>query len=345
MTTPTTTNDTSAQEGKTPEATPECAQSAEADAVQSGAGKTVGDSKLNAAKAAAEAAKKSALQTAEAAGAKLKKALASGSQNPTFITGCLDSLLKKLASISPCDCAYSSAPRAVRAGHATLLILALLSLVMGIVLAIRSGSASFLGYGFALALLLLIAQYVAVKSFILLAGIIENHPSKISGPALPEILAVLQLIGALYGVFLIISGIMQGFIFVDIAYGILVLIIMFLSAGLLIQADKLLNVQYDAKISLAEQFIGLLALLSKALVKLAPCIYSAGAAVMSALAIPPLVILLVRNTSAWTSAMQAGCLLASAAAFALTPLVLYILAMLIHLVTDVLKALLIRIPD
>jgi hypothetical protein len=335
-----TPGDASAQEDKAPEATPEGAQNAEADAGQPGAEETPGSSKLNAAKAAAKAARESARQTAEAAKAKLKNAFASGSKNPAFITGCLDKLVKKLTSISTCDCAYSNTSRMLCAGHAALLILALISLVMGIVISIRSGSADFLGYGLAVALLLVAAQYVAVKSFILLADVIENHPSKISGPTLPEILAILHLLGALYGAFLIVSGIVQGLMFAKIAYGILMLAILFLSAGLLTHADKLLNVQYDAKISLAEQLIGLLSLLSKTLVKLAPCIYSVGTAVMSVLAIPPLLILLARGTTAWTSAMQAGCLLASAITFALTPLILYIVAMLVQLVTDVLKSLL-----
>ncbi|MDR1242016.1 MAG: hypothetical protein LBM00_04415 [Deltaproteobacteria bacterium] len=335
-----TPGDAPAQEDKTPEATPGDAQNAETETGQPGEGETPGDSKLNAAKAAAKAARESACQTAGAVKAKFKKAFASGSKNPAFITGCLDKLVKKLASLSACDCAYSNIPRVLCAGHAALLLLALISLVMGIVLGIRAGSACFLGYGLAAALLLLAAQYVAVKSFVLLEGIIENHPSKISGPALPEILAVLHLLGALYGAFMIVSGIAQGFLFIKIAYGILVLIILFLSAGLFTHADKLLNVQYDEKISLTEQLLGLLALLNKALVKLAPCIYSVGTAVMGALAIPPLVILLARGTAAWTSALQVWCLLASAVTFALTPLILYISAMLIQLVTDVLKSLL-----
>jgi hypothetical protein len=335
-----TPGDAPAQENKTPEAAPEGAQNAETDAGQADAGESSAGSKLNAAKAAAKEARERARQTAEATKAKFKKAFASGSKNPAFITGCLDKLVQKLTSTSTCDCAYSNIPRVLCAGHAALLLLALISLVMGIVLAIRSGAAAFLGYGLAAALLLLAAQYVAVKSFALLEGIIENHPSKIAGPALPEILAVLHLLGALYGAFMIISGIVQGFLFIKIAYGILVLIILFLSAGLFTHADKLLNVQYDAKISLAEQLLGLLSLLNKTLVKLAPYIYSVGTAAMSALAIPPLIILLVRGTTAWTSAMQVGCLLASAIIFALTPLVLYISAMAVQLVTDVLKSLL-----
>ncbi|MDR2825669.1 MAG: hypothetical protein LBV76_02610 [Deltaproteobacteria bacterium] len=258
----------------------------------------------------------------------------------TNISGFIDTLVKKLTTLSSSDRLYANIPKVLGVGHLALLFLSGISLVMGIFTCIRFGSLTFAGYGTAAALLLLSAQYVATKSFILLSDIIENHPSKISGPALTEIFAILQLIGALFGAFLILRGIAQGFLFTRIAYGLFMLIILYLASGLLAQADKHLNAQYDTTLTLAEQFLGLLNLFCKALAKLTPYIYATGVTVMTLMAIAPMVILLVRGQAAWTSAVQAGCLLSSAVVFALTPIILYILLMLVYLLTDVLKALL-----
>jgi hypothetical protein len=258
----------------------------------------------------------------------------------TNIAGFVDTLVKKLTSISSSDRIYANIPKVLGVGHLALLFLSVISLVMGVITCIRFGSLSFAGYGTAAALLLLLSQYVAVKSFILLSDVVENHPSKISGPALTEIFAILQLIGALSGAFLILRGIAQGFLFTRIAYGLVMLIILYLASGLFAGADKHLNVRYDATLSMAEQLLGLLNLFCKALAKLAPYIYSTGVTVMTVLAIASMLILLVRGQAAWTSAIQAVCLLSSAVVFALTPIILYILLMFIYLLTDVLKALL-----
>jgi hypothetical protein len=294
----------------------------------------------DAAKDAAAKAGEKAREKAAAAKERIKNIFTADRLNPTFMTGLLDIAVKRLSSASACDCLYSNIPKVLGLGHLALLCLAVLSLVAGVALGIRAGSGAFVAYGVAAALLLLAAQYAAVKSFTLLSDIIENHPSRISGPAITELLAFLQLVCALCGIFLIISGIAHGFIFTDIAYGIFVLVILFLMAGLIFHADKHLNVRYDPEITLAGQVLAVLSLFSKALVKLAPYIYAVGTVVMGVLAIPPLIMLLARGQSAWGSALQAGCLLASAAAFALAPVILYFSVMLTYLLIDLLKSIL-----
>jgi hypothetical protein len=211
----------------------------------------IGLSQKSSAKAKAEAAKENALRAAEAAKTQFKKAFAASSKDPTFISTFLDRYVKKLTSLAAGDSLYANIPKVLNTGHLALLILAAVSLVMGIIIGIRSGSFMFISYGVISALLLLAAQYVAVKSFILFSDIIARHPSKTSGPALTEILATLHLIGALIGVFFIIDGILQKFLFSRIAYGIFFLVIFYLASGLLTKADKHLNVQYDENITLA----------------------------------------------------------------------------------------------
>ena len=285
---------------------------------------------------AAAAARDNARQAAEAAKAKFKQA----SQNPEFLAGGIDCCLKKLTGLASFDVLDKQTPKVIGLGHLALLLLALLSLIMGVVMAIRLGSLQILGVGVGAAAFLVLAQYLAVKSFKLFDGLIAANPSQLTGPALPEIVAVLDLFCVVGGIAMVVVGVINGFSFSLIGFGLLLTLFSFLTAALFMQAEKQLNVNFDPSTSLARQWLSLLSLHIKASVKLVPFAYGIGLAVMTAMTLPPLLIMLVRGAAAQGSLLELPCLLMGALLFALAPVLVYVNAMLTYLVIDLLKAIL-----
>ena len=106
------------------------------------------------------------------------------------------------------------------------------------------------------------------------------------------------------------------------------------------QAEKHLNVEYDPSTTLGEQWLGLLSVKVKASVKLAPFIYGVGLVVVTIMMLPPLVFILIRGMGAFDSMMELPILLQASLFFAMAPLLVYLFAMLIHLIIDLLKAVL-----
>lgn len=319
------------------DAAPEAAVAAEAakDEGKRSAKQTAEAAKENA-KQAAAAARDNARQAAEAAKARFKQA----SQNPEFLAGGIDCCLKKLTGLASFDSLDKQVPKVIGLGHLALLLLALLSLVMGVVMAIRFGSLQVLGMGVGTAAFLILAQYLAVKSFRLFDGLIAANPSRLTGPALPEIVAVLDLFCVVGGIAMVVVGVINGFSFSLIGFGLLLTLFSFLTAALFMQSEKQLNVSFDQSTSLGEQWLSLLSLHVKASVKLVPFAYGIGLAVMTAMSLPPLLIMLVRGAAAQGSLVELPCLLMGALLFALAPVLVYVGAMLTYLSIDLLKAIL-----
>ncbi|MDR1125011.1 MAG: hypothetical protein LBM64_02970 [Deltaproteobacteria bacterium] len=288
------------------------------------------------AKQVAEAARDNARQAAEAARAKFRQA----SQNPEFLAGGIDCCLKTLTGLASFDCLDKQTPKLVGLGHLALLLLALLSLVMGVIMSIRLGSLQTLGVGLGAAVFLILAQYLAVKSFQLFDGLIAANPSRLTGPALPAIVAVLDLFCAVGGIAMIVVGLVSGFRFSLIGFGLLLTLFSFLTAALFMQAEKQLNLSFDQSTSLGEQWLSLLSLHIKASVKLVPFAYGIGLAVMTVMSLPPLLIMLVRGAAAQGSLIELPCLLLGALLFALAPVLVYVAAMLTYLTLDLLRAIL-----
>ncbi|MDR2893322.1 MAG: hypothetical protein LBV80_09625 [Deltaproteobacteria bacterium] len=289
-------------------------------------------------KSKGDAAMDSAKQAAEAARAKLKEAFSAGRKDPIFIANLIDTGLKKVTSLLCPDCFDKNASRAITLGHYAILLLALLCPIMGLIIGIRTNISQIILSGFGGAVLLLFAQYLAVKSFSLFDGIIANHQTRLSGPALVEIVATLNILAAIGGIIMIVTGIMDGFATSMIAGGVLCLLFGYLSAVLLMQADKQLNVEYDPETSLGEQFIGIISVSVKTAVRLMPFIFGLGLAVVTVLCIPAAITFLIKGSGQGMAELMG--LFSAAVTLAFWPIMFYMLLMLVYLFIDLLKAIL-----
>lgn len=284
------------------------------------------------------AAREAAGHAAEAAREKLKKTVQYGKENPLFAAEIISCCFKKIADGA--DGRFDKiANVSVRTGHCVLLGTAALAVIMGVLVSLRSLSLSPLFTGITLAAALLFAQYLALKGFALLEGYIEENPSRLPGPALPEILSAASVLFALLS---LISGLAVTISYyspVWMGFASLAVIIGYFVAASFMSCRSRLNVSYDENMPASEVIIEIVLTQLKALVAVTPFIFGLGSAALALFMIWPVVSMMIFglnpiNTTSFFM-QQAGILFC-----AFAPIAIYVFILLWTFVIQVARNLL-----
>lgn len=289
-------------------------------------------------KTKAEAAKESAKHAAEAAKEKLKEAIAEGRKNPVFIANLFSACLKKIAGGESDKC-FSRRDTMITIGHYALLLAAAFSLIMGVIVSLRTLSFTPLAFGILTTALLLFAQYLAIKGFALLEGYIENNPSKMPGESLLEILSALSLLIALGSLICTVALTIANLNPIFLGVGVALFVGCYYLAAAYLRYGSQLNITLDEKMPTSLIIIELVAAKIKALVAVVPYVFGIGSAVMAiALAWPAFSMAIFGLTPLNSYSLplqQAGLLLC-----AFSPILLYFLIILYSFIIDVARGLL-----
>ena len=285
-----------------------------------------------------ETAKEGAKQAANIAKDHLKKAFSAGKSDPILLVNLLDMGMKKLCSLGNAKF-DQAASISVKIGHYTILLFMLLMLVMGVILGIRTMSLSVAFGCVCFAILLIAGQYIAVKSFKLTEGIVANHRSSLSSPAATEILAIISSIIALCSLGYVIVLIINRAGFFSIGLALILIILSFAGAIALLHYDSRLNIDIKPSISLGEQLIGIVAAHVKTSVAVLPFLFGLCSAIVAISALWPLLEILIEGgnpLALMLLANQLGMLLLCVFA----PLVVYVCAMILYLLINLINAIL-----
>lgn len=229
---------------------------------------------------------------AGAAREKLRATLRHGRENPLFVAETVSSSFRKIADAAHC-CFDNVAAASVRTGHYILIITAALAVIFGLLISLRSFSLSPLLTGVTLAALLVFAQYLALRAFDLLADYIPNNPTRLPGPALPEVLSAFAVLTAILG---LLSGLSLTIIYYSpIWLGLsgLAVIIGFFGAAAFTECRARLAVSFEPDMPASEIIVELMATMLKGIVAVLPFVFGLGSAALALCMIWPTVSMLV----------------------------------------------------
>lgn len=298
----------------------------------------------------ADTAKAAAARAAELAKVHARKAFEAGREDPVFICTWLDAFVKKLSGWLSPETFDDISSKSVRFGHYAILIYILFVLLMGVVTGVRSLSLIPVFSAFGTALLLIVAQYLAVKGFQLLGGLVERNPSRLASPFIAEVFAGLGVMLVVCGTFSFILAVLKLEGFFHLSYALVMLVVGFFSAVTFTQYEKRLNASVDASLTTGRQCVGCLALLAKTLVTIVPFIFGFGVIITALSTIWPLVNILIHGSGnipqAYIAVHRFGqtnlldCQMFMVAVFAASPMLIYFATLLNYLVIDLIKAVL-----
>lgn len=159
-----------------------------------------------------------------------------------------------------------------RAGHALVLVGAVLGLIYSIVLAVRANSFAFFGLGLGLTLWIAILQYVALRFFTANAALVRHSASRLGSAALLDCLALILVVG---GVLALCGGVVTAIrteMFSAFVAGLFLSVVMALGAGVALN-PALSNVHLEES-SAGEEAIGLASFFGKASLVLLPLVFA-----------------------------------------------------------------------
>ncbi len=287
----------------------------------------------------ADTAKENAKLAAEAAKAKLKEAIAEGRKNPVFAANFLNMLLKKLATCPTGEKVGKITSISISIGHYALLLAAVAVLALSIIISVRTLSIAPVISGVFGAVMLIFAQYLAIKGFALMEGYIEKNSSKIPHEALMEILSACYVIFGLLCLFLGVAGVVIKLTPILLGLGILGFITCYFAAGASLQYAKKLNISIEKDMPISQVIVELVSAKLKVAVFIMPYVFGLGGAVMAVFMLWPLVgMILFGATQTNVASLH---LQACGLAFcALYPIIIYLTVLVYAFVVEVARGLL-----
>ncbi|MDL2285154.1 hypothetical protein LJB93_00235 [Desulfovibrio sp. OttesenSCG-928-F07] len=224
---------------------------------------------------AADAAKGAAKQAAGVAKEKLKEAYAEGKKDPIFLVRALENAMQRVSGLSS-NGSQRFKKVAVRLGHYAILVSVVISVVMGLLISIRTLTPAPLLFGLFCAVLFVFAQYLAVKGFALLKDYIKNNPSKTPHNALMDIVSAISLILAAVAAVMVLFTTVFDSHLQYLGFGSVLAVASFIASGAFLNHGDLLNIKTSKNMQFSEILIELIAAKLKSVVYVTPYVFGLG---------------------------------------------------------------------